>query len=331
MPSTDDLHDAGARAAGQPVPLPSIDGLSAEVSRRRNRRRTLIGSSIAGVVLLAAVPFAAAQLGDDEVPSLLTSAQDGEAPDTTIEAPTTTAAAPAEGTDDTDADPDGHHDDEHDNDHDGLDGMDRHHDFDLDFTLDDNFSFAIRGVGGDEAAAAAADAEARADETRTIDELTVWIDRNGDTTTVSSLVEPTQFVEVTGPSDSIESLLDMITNNGAMFGFGGDFDFGSEFDITPFEDFLTPEMREEFERMRDQFGTFEFGEPGELPDFESLPDFENLPNLDEFLTPELREQLENGDVWELFNDGEFNQFFDGPLFDEDFFHQEEPQDTSTSA
>ena len=264
MPSTDDLHDAGARAAGQPVPLPSIDGLSAEVSRRRNRRRTLIGSSVAGIALLAAVPFAAAQLGDDEAPpSLLTAAQDGDAPDTTTEAPTTTAAAPAEG---TDTDPDGNHDDEHD----GFKGTDRHHDFDLDFTLDDDFSFAVRGVGGDEAAAAAADAEAQADETRTIDELTVWIDRNGDTTTVSSLVEPTQFVEVTGPSDSIESLLDMITNNGAMFGFGGDFDFGSDFDITPFEDFLTPEMREELERMRDQFGTFEFGEPGEFPDFENL-------------------------------------------------------------
>lgn len=252
MPLNDQLQEAGARASQRPVPqAPSYADLTSVVAKRGRRRRTVIGSSIAGLVLLVAVPLAASQVGGEtDAPSLLTSAQDGEVPvestlaPSTTAVPTTASVAPA----DPDTAPEPRTSDGH-----------------LAFG---DLNLSVDVVSGEEAVTRAEEAEAVADETRQVDELTVWIKRDGDQTTVSALVEPTQFIEVTAPGELIDSAIDFLTIGDT---------FGNSF--------------------------------GELPDFDELEPGE-LPDLGEILPPEVLERFENGDLFDMFREGEFDSFFE---------------------
>ncbi|MGI9605185.1 MAG: hypothetical protein ACR2P0_03515 [Acidimicrobiales bacterium] len=321
MPSTDDFSSAGARAARQPVPLaPPITDLQAEVGRRRTRRRRAVGSSIAGIALLAAIPIAASQIGEDaEPPSLFTAAADDAAPAVTAAAAAqTTTVAPADETDDTSSDSGESHARPR------IFTLPPFGDGDFDFTFGD-LSFSLRTVTGPEAATEATTAEVAATETREIDGQTVWIATEGDTTTVSALVEGETFIEVEGPTEHIDTLLEFATNNAVPFeGF-------------PFQGFDEHDVPEGF-----PFGNLEEFFPDGLPESfgefpEGFPFAEGeFPDLEELLPPGLLEDLErfkSGDL-EGFDFDDFHNgrgFFEFPRCDPDADHESDAEGTGVSA
>lgn len=225
MPSTDALERAGQRAAYRPVPAPpSIDSLTAEVGRRRTKRRRAVGGGVAALAAVVAIPFGVATLNDSQPDVVTLATDDGSAPaeaaavgaqvgpDTsTTVAPTTTTLAP--NADDARRGPLFLPEF-------GEDGT-----FDLELDLGEG-SFSLEVTNGEDAADRAAAAGEAAEESRVIDDLTVWLDDQGDRTTASALIDETTFIEVTGPTDKIERVLDLVTQfSEGSFGFFGHEDF----------------------------------------------------------------------------------------------------------
>ncbi len=344
MPSIDDLGAAGARAAQRSVPSPpSIDTLAAEVASRRTRTRRVIGSTVAVAALAIGIPVAAAQIGNDDAPpSVFTAAQDGEldaavADETASEAPTTTA--PASDEPDPSADPSDKDD--------STTAFGLYHEGDHDFRVElGDLAFSIKvleGEGASDAAAAAAD---EADETREVDGVTVWVKNESDTeTSVSAFVDDEVFIEVTGPAESIDSLLELATKDWPKVEFGPLPDFEKFFpeDGTPPFDLeeIFPEGELPPLLDLDEF----FSEPGRLPDGFGLPpleellppevldelknlepgegwgtfkfgDPEDLDELGELIPPELRERLESGEPWGFFDGNDVDDLFKGTPFEE---------------
>ena len=217
MPTPDLLESAGRRAALGPVPAaPSLDALSAEVDRRRSRHHKIVGGVAAALVVALAIP-AALVLADNDQTDLVTlasndgielssdeptglAAQVDPAPTTTtsVVATSSTAASASSTTQQ-------------------IQGRGpflgfNDENFDLRLDLGDE-SFSIAVISGDDAATRAAEAEASADETRQIDEQAVWIDNNGDEVTASALIDGETFVEVRGPQEQIDRILDLVAEH----------------------------------------------------------------------------------------------------------------------
>lgn len=244
LPSTHALARAGQRAAYRPVPPPPpVDTLVAEVGRRRTKRRRAAGGAFAALAAVVAIPFGVAAL-DNEPEAVTLATDDGASPaesatlagqaepvpTTTTEATSTTTVAPTEEpVDDARRGP--------------LLVPDFSEDGEFDLQLDlGEGSFALEVSKGDDAADRAAAAAESADETRVIDDQTVWLDDQGDRTAASALIDETTFVEVTGPTDQIERALELVTqfSEGSLGFFGhDDFTFDPEqfFDDEAFKDF----------------------------------------------------------------------------------------------
>lgn len=229
MPSTDHLEAAGRRAALGPVPTPpTIDALNAEVGRRQNRRRNVFSGVVVALVAAVAIPVSVALIDNDQ-PDLVTLASDGGAelassdpaglPDQVEPSTTSTSAAPTttSATEETVS-------------RGPFAGLNDEN-FDLRLDLGDE-SFAIVVISGDDAAARAVQAEAAADETREIDDQTVWIANNGDEVTASALFDDETFVEVRGPKQQIERILDLVSEhmNGPVMFFDPT-EFAKRFDL----------------------------------------------------------------------------------------------------
>ncbi len=283
MPSTDHLEAAGRRAALGPVPTPpTIDALTAEVGRRQNRRRKVFSGAVAVLVAAVAIPVSVAMVDTDQ-PDLVTLVSDGGAelssadpaglaaqvepsatstsvaPTSTTKVPTTDAPTSEATAETFGRGPFAGLNDEN---------------FDLRLDLGDE-SFAIVVISGDDAAARAAEAEAAADETREIDEQTVWIANNGDEVTASAFIDDETFVEVRGPKEQIERILDLVsehTNGPVMF-----FDpteFAKRFDLP--DGFLDREgfFGEDFSFEERDNPLFPFFEDGTFDDFQNeMKDF----------------------------------------------------------
>jgi len=297
MPSPDLLEAAGRRAAFRPVPTPpSIDELASEVGRRRTKKRQIVGALAAAVALVVAIPLGASIISAEE-PDVVTLASDGEAPDppdqigqapvavepaetssTTTSSTTTTVVV--------------------DNNRAPIITADGEN-FDLALEFGD-VPFAIEVIGGEGASESAAAAAADADRTRTLDDVTVWIDEQGDQVTASALIDDS-FVAVTGPADEVERILDLVTqldvaDSFDRFAFPDEmFDGDFPFDMDEFfEDGEWPgvdqesidELRKEFEAfsecMQLEFDLEDDPRTIEIPDCE-FPGIDGMfgPNLDE--------------------------------------------------
>jgi len=125
-------------------------------------------------------------------------------------------------------------------------------------------------ISGDDAAVRASEAEAQADETREIDEQIVWIKNDGDAVTASAFIDDETFVEVRGPKDQIERVLDLVAEhaNGPVMFFGPS-EFADRFDLP--EGFLDGEgfLGDDFSFDDDEFPFAPFFEDGALEDFET--------------------------------------------------------------
>ena len=283
MPSTDDLEAAGRRAARGPVPHPpSIDTLVAEVDRRRGKRRRVAGGVAAALVAVVVLPIGVAMI-DDGPAEVVTLASDdvgeslsGEpaslpsqneptttsAPTTTLVSTTDTSPATTLLQESSEQGPFAGLSDEN---------------FDLQLDLGDE-SFAIVVLHGEEALSRANDAAAAADETREIDGQMVWLDEQGDDLAASSLLEGESFVEVTGPREQLERMLDLVTEyaNGPLRFFDLD-GFGEQFDL--------PDGLLDGEGLFDEVFPFEEGdlpflEGGALDDFRGeMKDFSDCMEI----------------------------------------------------
>lgn len=260
VPSSDALARAGQRAAYRPVPPPpAVDTLMAEVGRRRTKRRRAVGGGFAALAAVVAIPFGVAALDGGEPDVVTLATDDGSAPAETSapaaqdERETTTTVAPTEELrDDARRGP--------------LFGPGFGEDAEFDLRLDlGEGSYAVMVTSGDEAIDLAAAAEESADETRTIDDQTVWIDDRGDRTAASALMDGTVFVEITGPTDQIESALDLLTQyaEGPLELFGHE-----DFELP--EDFVPPDGFELPEGFLDRNGPFD---PESFFDDEAFEDF----------------------------------------------------------
>lgn len=290
MPSNDYLEAAGRRAALGPVPTPpTIDELTAEVGRRRNKRRKVIGGAMAALVAVIALPIGVALVSDDQPDAVTLATDDGE--EISSEEPaglasqvepstTSTTAAPSSSTETTVTDapldpPEGR----------GPFAGLNDENFDLQLNLGDE-SFAIAVISGDDAAARAADAQAAADETRQIDDQTVWIKNDGDEVTASALFDDETFVEVRGPKEQIERILDLVSEHadGPVMFFDPS-EFAERFGLPeglfdsdgfPGEDFSFEDFP--FEEGESPF--FPFFEDGTFRDFENeMKDFAECMNV----------------------------------------------------
>lgn len=287
MPSTEALEAAGRRAALGPVPNPpSLDTLVAEVDRRRSRRRRIVGGVAAALVAAVAIPSAAFLVDDGRADVVTLASEDGDesltsdagsvipealsseagstepasatpqaepaetsAPTTVADAATDDAVSATPSEDSIDGGP--------------LAGLSDEN-FDLRLDLGDE-SFAIVVLHGDEALSRADDAATAADETRQIDGQTVWLDERDDELAVSALFEGETFVQVTGPRDQIERILDLVTQYAEgplrFFDLEG---LGEQFDLP--EGFLDGEgLFDENSPFAD--GDLPFLEDGALDDF----------------------------------------------------------------
>jgi len=273
MPSTDHLEAAGRRAALGPVPTPpTIDALTAEVGRRQNRRRKMFSGAVAVLVAAVAIPVSVALIDNDQ-PDVVTSASDGGAELSSADpaslaaqvepSTTSTSVAPTsttEGTEETFG-------------RGPFAGLNDEN-FDLRLDLGDE-SFAIVVISGDDAAARAAEAEAAADETREIDDQTVWIANNGDEVAASAFFDDETFVEVRGPKEQIERILDLVSEhaNGPVMFFDPS-EFAERFDLP--EGFLDGDgvFGEDFSFEEGDNPLFPFFEDGTFDDFENkMKDF----------------------------------------------------------
>ena len=216
----------------------------------------------------------------------------------------------------------------------------------------DDFSLSIQVLSGEQAVVAAQAAAAAADETLDVDDITVWVSGSGDQRTVAALVEPNEFVEVTGDADQLDKLIEVLRNGGLDHrgdrqghGFPGgglhgmddaqwqeffdrfeseDFDFSHDGGFGDLEQFFGPDG--EFAELEDLFGPdVEFGELEQFfgPDG-GFAELEDLFGLDGFDLDGFNFDSEFGDLEQFFGpDGEFGELEDlfGPngfSFDSEF-------------
>lgn len=262
----------------------------------------MIGSGIAAVAALVAIPIGVALAGGDD--SNVVNVATGEGTEVTSDEPsglaapsdasntdaassetadgTPTTLAPLDAIDDT------------------TDALGRGpfaglNDENFDLRLDlAGMNFSIEVVSGDDAASRAAEAEAAADETRDIDGQAVWIDERGDELAASAFFDdessddPT-FVQVVGPAEQVERILELVTEhaNGPVRFFDLD-GFAERFDLPegvfdgegfPFEDGEYPfgerfPFGEDFPFAEGEFPFEQFFEEGTLDEFRSsMQDF----------------------------------------------------------
>ena len=321
MPSIADLEAAGSRAAVQPVPVaPAIDALHDRAGKHQNKRR-LVGSAVVVVAFMAlAVPAALSMRSQSVVQEVAAGAAEvAPAASQGSNGNSSGQAAAAAQTEDADEESTREH----------TTGR-----FEMRFG---DVSFSGRVLTGDAAIEAAADAEAAADETREVDGQTVWISRDGDRATVSSLIDGTEFVEVVGPGDQLDRLLDIAASGApelpplpAMPGMPPmpQLPEIEEF----FEGFDGLDADEFFERFGDHTGDgfnfhfdFDFDEgTGEHPRFEfNFGEPGDRSRFDLFFEGELGDALKNGEFSELeefFDElerdfGDFEQRFESGDFD----------------
>ena len=299
MPIDSDLQAAGRRAGAQHVPTPPpLASLEAGAAKHTSRRR-LILSSAAGLVLVAlAFPLALTMRGSTTVQTV--AAGTGQAAAAQLEPGP--AAAQGDLSDDADADSD--------------EGVR------IQLRSGGDFSVSIRVLSGEQAVSVAEAAAAGATETLDVDGLAVWVSEAGDERTVSALVEPDEFIEVTGNAAELDMLIDVLrdggmTDHGGIRGSRGlDGDewqqFFEEFDDGHFnfDEFFGPDGELNFDRYGFSFdGDFDFdeffGPDGEF-------------NFDEFFGPDGIFDVD-GDGFSF--DGDFDEFFgpDGFTFPTDAF------------
>lgn len=256
MLSLDELHAAGDRAAWQPVaPPPPVAELEQEVGRRRGRQRAIVAAGSA-VVMAAGLVMAVILVRPGDGPVEVLAAEplaaepgDGAPPGSSDQAGSADAADGPANDQDAAADrPPARDGSDPGNDSIVIERSVTGSGFSGLFTLDGPFDFEARLVKGEPAAALGAEAAEAADETRTVDGVELWITNRGDQLKVSAMTEPDRFVEVTGPADSIDELIEMVTTQ--------------DFPIHPFPDGPP------------------FGEHGSFPDLEELLPERLLPHLD---------------------------------------------------
>ena len=236
-----ELADAGQRVAARSgVIPPPLDSIRVEVARRQRSQRFLTGA-VTAVALLAIVPVVAfffARGGED--PSLVTAASDAAVEQAAATTSPVSVAASETPVPDSLATQAG--------------------DFDVD--LEENVSvqiqigdrdYSLEVIVDEEAQGRAAQAEAAAEETRIIDDTTIWLRDLDGQTEASALVDGDTFAVATGPSDEVIDALDDLSDfaeNAAPF-LNGEIDidsllgegfadsFGEDFDP---ETFLGPDF-----------------------------------------------------------------------------------------
>ena len=302
MPSTDDYFENHLRAAGQraanrsgPV-VPPVDEIRTEVARLKRRNRVMTGV-IAALVLFLAIPVAFVAFDRTPEADVVTLAdgasspvEDSVAP--SVEDPTPVAAQL---------------DDEELTEDDQPDPTTAPVASPFGIELDDEIDIQIRSgeqdygitvVSGDPAPARAAEAEAAADETRIVEDTTIWLDRQGEVTEASTFVDGETFLALTGPTSEVDELLtelEAFVGSAQQF-FGDDFPFDPE---TFAEDFpFDPEtFAEGFPFDPETFG--EDSPLSQLLDEEQLDElFSELGSLSECLSPAL-ESAESGGGFEI--------------------------------
>ena len=293
MHTTDALEAAGRRAALGPVPSPpTIDALVAEVDRRRSKRRRVVGGAAAAIVAAVAIPVGVVLIdgGQADVVTLASddvaeSLSDAPASLASQPEPSPTSAPTTNAVPTTEVPPSSPQAEES-IDRGPLVGL-SDEDFDLRLELGGQ-SFAIAVLHGAEALSRADDAAAFADETRDIDGQTVWLDEQGDTLVASALIDGEMFVQVTGPRDQLEQILDLVTEhaNGPLrfFDLDGagilekDFPF-TDGDLPFLEGGALEEFRDEMENFSDclEITVDRSGSTTmvEIPDCD-LPEFEGM-------------------------------------------------------
>ena len=197
MPSPDDLTQAGRRAAARPVPMPTIDEIESRAAERRTHRRIAMG--VSGLAVAIAVIAGAVIVRDGGEP-VDTVAGLAAADDTAEVAPDSDRSGAEEGVIDDSGSESAAADD----------GLPVEGTANVELRLADDLWLSAEVVRGEDAAVRAETAAADADETREVESSTVWISRDGDRATVSSLVEPDVFVTVTGPTDLLDHLVDAL-------------------------------------------------------------------------------------------------------------------------
>lgn len=303
MPSNDHLSErltqAGQRAAGRHgLTAPPLDSIRVEVARRQRSQRTFGGVAVA-VVLLAVVPIAAFFFGRSTSDSgVVTAASDGQAAAAVdldqaaaIEEPPIASSAVGEALD-------------------SLNAQDRDFAADLDENIDVQIqigdrSYSLEVIVDDQAPVRAAEAEAAADDTRLIDDTTIWLRDLDGQTEASALVDDGVFAAATGPSDEVIDALD---------------------DLTEFAEQAAPLLNGDLDLeglLGDDFAD-SFGEDFDPESFLG-PDF----NIEEFLGPDFDPNQFFGEDFDpesfVGPDAELEQFF-GPDFDPQEFFEGLPFD-----
>ncbi len=277
MPSPDLLESAGQRAAFRPVPAPpSLHDLTAEVGRRRTKKRRTIGGGLVALALVVGLPVGASFIGSDE-PDVVTFAADdvdsasvsegvvalqpaetSSTSTSTSSTSSTSTSVPEDSSSDADLGP--------------LAGMDEDN-----FTLtvkSSEMSISVEVITGGDAAERANAAEAAADSTQTIDDVTVWRSNEGDQTTASAFLDGETFISVTGPTNEIDEVLDLVTgySENSMNLFDGEFELDGEFEFD--DDFR-----------------FDFDGDGLPEDLDEFFDDLKFPGVDQEVMDEFRQQM----------------------------------------
>ena len=191
MPFDNDFQAAGRRAAMQPVPSPPPLAQLQENADKQKSKRRLVGSGVAALAFIAvSLPLALSMQNSTTVQSVVAgTGQIAPAAQVDSPAPSTDPAPVSAAAQDDSAS--------------GESGVR------IEFSAgqgDEDISLSIKVLTGPEAAAAATDAAAEATETLDLDGLAVWVSGSGDQRTVAALVEPDEFVEVTGNADQLDRL-----------------------------------------------------------------------------------------------------------------------------
>ena len=206
-----ELHAAGQRAARQAVPVPPpVAGLQQAAERQRTKRRTIGSSLAAAALVVAAVPAALAFGGSNQTQVVVAGTEQVAAAAEGAASATAGAGAQTE------------------NGQPMAQSDEATEDVRLQFSADGS-TIVARVVSGDEADTGASEAEAAADETLAVDGTTVWVRSDGDQRIVSALVETDTFVEITGPADQLDRLIEALRNGGSLTSDEWESFFGDDF------------------------------------------------------------------------------------------------------
>ncbi len=304
-----DLRAAGRRAAAQPVPSPPTTAtLEAGAAKHTSRRRIVLSSAAALVLVALAFPLALTMRGTTTVQTVTAGTAEAAAAQTGPPAPAAASAAqddPGDLGDPADENPD--------------EGVR------IQLRAGDDFSLSIRVLSGDAAGVAADAAAANATETLDVDGMTVWVSGSGDQRTVAALVEPDEFVEATGSGEQLDQLIEVLRSGGLDHPGGRQGphndqwqDFFGQIEGGDFDQFFGPDGGFSFEGGDfDQFfgGLEEFFGPDGGFSFEGgeFPFDGDFGGLDQFFGPDGEFSFESGGLEEFFGpDSEFN--FEGGEF-----------------